>query len=168
MEYSRLHEFAGGYLFDGRVLTVLNGQPAEVHYSVMCDRAWQTQHAHAAINQGASTRQIVLRRDEQSQWWRGEDRIPDFDGVIDIDLSLTPSTNTLPIRRLNLAIGESKSIDAAWVRFPELTLERQPQRYTHSAARCYRFENDGGAFTAELEVDEVGMVIRYGDLWERV
>jgi hypothetical protein len=168
MEYSRLQEFAGGYIFDGRVLTVLSGQPAEVHYSVMCDPGWQTQHAHAAINQGTSTRQVLLRRDEQNQWWRGEDRLPDLDGVVDVDLALTPSTNTLPIRRLHLDIGESKSIDTAWVRFPELTPLSKPQRYTRIAAHRYRFESDGGAFTAEIEVDEVGVMIRYGDMWERV
>ncbi|MEX2285398.1 MAG: putative glycolipid-binding domain-containing protein [Gemmatimonadota bacterium] len=168
MQYSRFQEFAEGYIIDGRVLTVLSGQPAEIHYSVICDRAWQTQHAYAAIYQGTSTRQLLLRRDEQNQWWRGEERLPDLDGIVDVDLALTPSTNTLPIRRLNLAVGESKSTDAAWVRFPELTIERQHQRYTRGAAHRYRFEIDGGAFTAELEVDETGVVIRYEDLWERV
>ena len=34
--------------------------------------------------------------------------------------AVTPATNTLPIRRLNLQIGGSKSVIAAWVKFPDL------------------------------------------------
>jgi hypothetical protein len=32
------------------------------------------------------------------------------EGCIDIDLKYSPSTNLLPIRRLNLAIGESAEV----------------------------------------------------------
>jgi hypothetical protein len=77
-------------------------------------------------------------------------------------------TNTLPIRRLAPAIGESIDVTAAWVRFPELTLEPLPQRYTRLSERRYRYESNGGAFVAELEVDDAGLVITYEGGWERV
>ncbi len=91
----------------------------------------------------------------------------DLAGCIDVDLGITPSTNTLPIRRLNLQVGESADVTAAWVRFPELTVEPLAQRYTRLDERRYRYESTTG-FSAELEVDELGLVVRYGDIWERV
>ena len=51
-------------------------------------------------------------------------------GAIDIDLGWSPSTNTLPIKRLKLGIGQrSGEFVAAWVRFPGLTLQPLPQEY---------------------------------------
>src|SRR6478752_2249969 len=51
-------------------------------------------------------------------------------GCSDVDLGCSPSTNTLPIRRLRLAIGASHSIKAAWIRFPELQIVKAEQTYT--------------------------------------
>jgi hypothetical protein len=168
LEHGRLLQMPDGYLLDGRVLTVVDGRPAEAHYAVLCDRDWSTLGAHAQLIQGTSVRRVQLRRDQQDQWWRDEERLPSLDGIRDVDLAITPATNTLPIRRLALAIGESQSTDAAWVQFPSLAVERLPQRYTREAELLYRYESRGGAFTAELQVDEHGVVVRYGSIWERV
>jgi hypothetical protein len=89
-------------------------------------------------------------------------------GCLDVDLAFTPATNILPLRRLELAVGESREVTAAWVRFPDLSVEPLAQRYTRLDERRVRYESRGGAFTAELEVDELGLVVRYPPLWERV
>jgi hypothetical protein len=94
--------------------------------------------------------------------------LPELAEFVDVDLEISPSTNTLPIRRLNLAIGESRELTAAWVRFPELTVEPLAQRYTRLAERRYRYESVVSGFTAELEVDDLGLVVTYEGLWQRV
>jgi len=94
--------------------------------------------------------------------------IPGVAGCLDVDLAFTPATNILPLRRLALAVGESREVTAAWIRFPDLSVEPLPQRYTRRDDRLVRYESRGGAFTAELEVDELGLVVRYPPLWERV
>jgi hypothetical protein len=83
------------------------------------------------------------------------------------DLAFTPATNTLPIRRLGLAVGDSRDVTAAWVRYPELDLVPLPQSYTRLAATGYRYQSRDGAFTAELETDELGLVVRYPPGWSR-
>ena len=168
LQHFRLQEYFGGFLLNGRILSIQNQQPAEIFYVVMCDRGWRTQEVHVGLTNGSDTTQFQIRRDELNQWFRDGERISDLDGVVDIDLSVSPATNTLPIRRLALDIGESRAVDAAWVRFPELTLERLDQRYTRLDARRYRYESGGGSFSAEIEVDDHGVVARYSDLWERV
>jgi len=65
---------------------------------------------------------------------------------------------------LGLAVGDRQTLDVAWLRFPELTLERVAQTYEHLGPTTWRYS--AGGFSAVLEVDEHGFVRRYGDdLW---
>ena len=80
---------------------------------------------------------------------------------------MTPATNTLRIRRLDLSIGKSESVTVAWVKFPELTVQPLFQRYTRTAKNTYRYESDTG-FLAEIVVDDLGLVIAYSGGWERI
>jgi hypothetical protein len=81
---------------------------------------------------------------------------------------VTALTNTLPIRRLRLAIGECAEITAAYIAFPELTVSPNPQRYTRLSSDRYRYESLDTDFVREITVDEHGIVITYPDLFHRV
>jgi hypothetical protein len=78
----------------------------------------------------------------------------------------SPSTNTLPTRRLGLALGETEMVAAAWVRFPSLEVQRLDQSYERIDERRYRYRS--GRFSADLLVDEDGMVLQYGVNWKAV
>ena len=54
---------------------------------------------------------------------------------------------------------------AAWVRFPELSLEVLEQVYTRLTERTYTYQSAGGAFRRELAVDVAGFVLDYPGLW---
>lgn len=56
-------------------------------------------------------------------------------------------------------------IEVAYVSIPDLAVTRHAQRYTRIATG-YRYES--GHFTADVTVDEDGVVIDYADLWQRV
>jgi hypothetical protein len=86
-------------------------------------------------------------------------------GCVDVDLGFSPVTSLLPIRRLNLALGSRAQVRAAWVRFPELTLEVLEQAYTRVGGATYLYESAGGAFQRELSVNAVGFVVEYPDYW---
>jgi hypothetical protein len=90
---------------------------------------------------------------------------PMVQGCIDVDLGFSPSTNLLPIRRLKLAMGARANVRAAWVRFPELTLEVLEQTYTRMAELTYLYESAGGEFKRELTVNSDGFVVDYPGLW---
>ena len=164
----RLEEFSGGLIISGRVLAAREQKSIEVHYTVLCNPAWETIEAHVTLISGENPQQLHVRRDSRDQWWREESPIAEVAGATDIDISITPATNTLPIRRLALQVGESRDVDAAWVRIPELTLSRLSQRYTRTGERSYRYESGNGSFKADLEVDAEGIVLSYGSLWENV
>ena len=65
-----------------------------------------------------------------------------------------------------MTAGDAADVRAAWLPFPSLDLQPLEQRYARLAERRWRYESRGGAFTAALDVDDVGFVTRYGGLWE--
>jgi Putative glycolipid-binding len=50
--------------------------------------------------------------------WSGKERPPEFRDCVDVDLGFTPATNTLPIRRLGLEVGEAAGLAVAWLNGP--------------------------------------------------
>jgi hypothetical protein len=72
----------------------------------------------------------------------------------------------LPIRRLNLEIGQRAEVKAAWLRFPSFELEPLSQVYERISEFKYRYSSSAGAFVSELTVNKVGFVTLYPQLWE--
>jgi uncharacterized protein len=167
LEYCSLHD-SGRPSMAGTVIVVPDDGPVRVEYAIECTAAWETAQVRIDATTPEGRVRFELARDDALRWTRDGVHVPTLDGCEDVDLSVTPSTNTLPIRRLALGVGESRDVTAAWIRFPSCAIEPLPQRYTRVADRRYRYESRGGAFTAELEVDAKGMVLDYPPVWERV
>ena len=148
----------------GTVLGADGGLPVRIEYRVFVDGAGATTAVHVRDYRGFGQRQLTLTRDAKGNWTVDGVAAPTLKGCIDVDLGCSPSTNTLPIRRLRLGIGGSKTIQAAWVRFPELIVEKTAQTYSRPDEFTYRYAS--GTFEAELVADEDGVVAQYGP-WER-
>jgi uncharacterized protein len=82
--------------------------------------------------------------------------------ALDVDLAGSPLTNTLPLRRLGLV--DSK-VMVAWVLLPSLAVVPARQSYTVLGAGRVRYSS--GSFSAELEIDDEGYVVRYPGLAQR-
>ena len=167
-EHLRLAEDAGGPRLKGVVISKPDDTPQRVDYDIECSANWQTREVLIVMEHGIRSERLDLTCDTQRQWRRDGVHLADLDGCEDVDLSVTPSTNTLPIRRLALGIGERRTVTAAWIRFPQLVIEPLEQVYERIGDRLYRYSSAGGAFTAELQVDEFGLVMNYPPAWERV
>jgi uncharacterized protein len=168
IEYFRLWDSAAGPRLTGTVILADAGAPLRLKYAVACAPDWTSRGVHVALTRGAVTRHLKLTAGDGHRWWRSAEEVPAVAGCLDVDLAFTPATNILPLRRLGLAVGESREMTAAWVRFPDLSIEPLAQRYTRLDERRVRYESRDGSFTAELTVDEVGLVVSYPPLWERV
>jgi uncharacterized protein len=152
-----------GWRFRGTVLTHEAKRPIELRYAVTVDAAWATTGVEVLASfAGGELREPAGLGDV----WSGKGRPPGFEDCVDVDLSFTPATNTLPIRRLGLGVGEEKEIAVAWLVWPELRFERAVQRYARLGERRYRYAQDD--FEAELAVDEHGLVLEYEGLWNAV
>ena len=155
-------------LLRGTILAVHEGVPAEAQYQIWSDSTWQTKRAEILVRCAGDERNLRITAD-QGRWYANDQLIDEATGSIDIDLGWTPSTNTLPIRRLNLPIGAASGvITAAWVRFPDLRLQPLPQEYTRINDRQYLYTSNGGSFRANLLVDEDAVVVDYENVWIRI
>ena len=148
----------------GTVIGAEAGLPIRVEYRVLADRAGLTTAVHVRDLRGFETRTVTLERTTKGRWTMDGAVVPGLKGCTDIDLGCSPSTNTLPIRRLRLAIGASHTIQAAWIRFPELEVVKAAQTYTRLHEFTYRYAS--GTFEAELTVDDAGLVASYAE-WRR-
>ena len=167
-EYCYLRYREPDYFLHGTVITIFDKQPTLVDYQIHCDKAWCTHYVQIQMQSGQDHQTLALTRDDQGIWHKNGLSQDRFERCVDVDLGITPATNTLPIRRLGLAVGETAEVDAAWVRFPQLSVEVLTQRYTHLSENRYRYESRGGTFVTEFEVDSWGMVLTYPNLWARV
>jgi hypothetical protein len=90
-------------------------------------------------------------------------------GAFDVDLGGSPLTNTLPIRRLDLARAENgvaHRLSVAWVLLPSLEVVQADQIYTSLGPGKIRYA--GETFSADLVIDDDGFVIDYPGLALRV
>ena len=110
--------------------------------------------AAAAAPGARPGRQLDGRRQAACRTWTG---------ALDCDLAFSPLTNAMPILRHGLREpgAEPRDFAMAWVAVPGLEIHRSPQRYEPMDERHVRFVSLDSAFTAELELDDDGLVVRY-------
>jgi hypothetical protein len=153
-----------GFSLVGTVIGAQAGVPLRVEYRVFAEPNGPTTAVHVRQWHGFEQRTLTLGRDAKNNWTIDGAKVRPLKGCTDVDLGISPATNTLPIRRLNLGVGQAKQIKAAWVLFPALTVEKATQTYTRIDDFTYRYASAG--FEADLVVDDDGLVAAYAE-WRR-
>ena len=170
IEHLRLIERQEGIDADGLIVG-LNGVGAfRLRYRIVCDAGWRVRRVHLALMGGK--RSLELDADGDGHWvGEGGLSIAELDGCIDVDISGSPFTNTLPIRRLGLQVGQSADLPMVYVNVPTLRVERTTQKYTclesGTESGLYRFEALDSGYTTVLPVDVNGLVLDYPELFRR-
>jgi hypothetical protein len=170
LEHLHLLQQDRNVLVDSVILGVSNRMLFRLHYEIACDSNWKVKELGLTRLSGKS---IKIQADGQGHWSTNTgDPVPSLEGCIDVDISATPFTNTLPIRRLELRPGQSAELLVAYVSIPEMELKPMRQRYTCLALNAdgglYRYESVVSGFKAELPVDSDGLVIDYPGFFKRV
>jgi hypothetical protein len=166
-ESARLVPDGDGWVLAGSSVFSNEGEPCRLDYRIVLDADFRTRSATVRGWLGEKDIDVTIEADG-GRWRLNGAECPQVEGCIDVDLNFSPSTNLLPICRLDLPIGDEAEVRAAWLRFPDFVLEPLPQVYRHTGRHTYRYESGGGAFVADLEVDAAGFVTRYAGLFEEV
>lgn len=166
-EWARLSNIRSSPVLRGTAIFVEDRIPARLDYKIRCSPRWET--LSADILGWVKDEKVELRIESRPgrTWWINGLLVPQVEGLVDIDLSFSPSTNLLPIRRLNLEIGQGAEVRAAWLRFPELDLVPLVQRFKRKSESRYSYDSDIG-FSTELEVNAEGFAVSYPPLWKEV
>ncbi|HEX6326841.1 MAG TPA: putative glycolipid-binding domain-containing protein [Jiangellaceae bacterium] len=163
MEHTHFEASDEGVTADGVIIAIVDEQPVRLRYRLECDPSWRPVFIGVEPSGGP---EISLRRSGRRWHDRdGRERL-DLAGCLDVDIALTPLTNTIPIRRLTLNVGESEDIDVVYLDpSPSVEIRPQRQRYTRTSDG-YRYAS--GSFQADLLVDADGIVVDYPGLWTLV
>ena len=172
LEHLRLVESENGAIADSFLIQVIERQPVRLHYEIRVDAAWRVREADIDV-WAPHFQQLKLRSNGSGRWTDAAGEPLDvLNGCVDIDLTATPFTNTLPIRRIRLEPGEDEEISVAYIVIPELTLSSVRQRYTclekFGENSLYRYEGLGTGFETRLPVDGAGLVIDYPGIFRRL
>jgi hypothetical protein len=135
--------------------------PYRVDYELTTGARWVTDRLVVKCGERA----LDLRRAGDGSWTANGEPQPHVEGALDCDLAFSPLTNFMPARRL---AGEPVDHVMAWVSVPDLAVLRSEQRYEPIDARHVRYIGLDSDFSADLELDEEGLVVRYPRLAERV
>lgn len=165
-ESARIFSQDSHWYLAGTAVFAHERQACRLDYRIACDAEWRTVSAKVAGWVGQESIEIDISVGPDQTWRLNHTEYPVVTGCIDLDLNFSPSTNLLPIRRLNLEVGQEASVRAAWLRFPSFHLEPLEQTYRRISASTYRYESAGGRFIRDLEVDEAGFVTLYPDFWQ--
>lgn len=168
IEHLVLREGSREVVVESVVVSSADSKPFALRYRIRCDKSWRVRSAEIALV--GSDRRIEIAGDGKGNWSDASGkRLPKLAGAIDIDLSATPFTNTLPIRRLKLRARQSAEIVTVYILVPALTMTTDPQRYTClEPLKRYRYESIDSDFTRDIEVDRRGMVVTYPGLFRRL
>lgn len=170
LEHLRFESTDRGAVAEGTVFGGTLDDPFDLRYRVECDALWRVRSARVSLA-SAPGGELSFDGDGDGRWTDGRGAaFPEFDGCFEIDISATPFTNTLPIRRIDLAIGASAEISVIYLLIPEMTARRSRQLYTRLGNKSYRFEEKGvfNGFTAEISIDEDGFVVDYPQLFKKI
>ena len=167
-EHAQVDLVEDGVLAAGVQLGV-EPEPYLVEYRLEAPSDWITRRLEVEASGAGWRRSLSLEHDGHGRWTADGERVPDVDGALDCDLAFSPLTNLMPVRRsaLHERLGGEDFV-MAWVSVPDLRLHASPQRYEHVRPGVVRYVALDGDFTAELELDEDGLVVRYPRLAERV
>ena len=145
------------------VIGTFNGHRHGTHYELTLSPDWEFR---ALVLEQSDGRHSTLTR--RAELWFADGRpLPSLAGCVDVDLSGSPLTNTLPIRRLKWTMGQRRSLRMAFLPFDTLQLFADGQIYTCLTATSFRYQAEDGSFERTIAVDEDGLVMNYPGLFER-
>jgi len=161
-----------GYRLDGHTAAVEDDAVWVVRYEITVDARWATRSARIWGWSPTGERETQLSSDGLGRWTVSGRRAPELDGCLDIDLASSALTNTLPVHRLDLEVGQSALVPAAFVGALDLRVERLQQEYARvdddGLQSRYDYSAPAFDFSSQLAFDPAGLVIDYPGIATRV
>jgi hypothetical protein len=162
-----------GWRIEGHTSAIEDGVAWAVRYAITVDDRWRTRSARVVGRSAAGLRERHLEADGEGRWRVDGIPAPELEGCLDVDLESSACTNTLPIHRRALAVGEMAAAPAAYVRADGLGVSRLEQHYTRvpdprPGTEAYDYAAPAFAFTCRLTYDDGGLVVAYPGLAIRV
>ncbi|WP_261753298.1 putative glycolipid-binding domain-containing protein [Tenuibacillus multivorans] len=151
----------------GTIISLENHNPHIVNYQVHLDQSWITKKLEIKSDENEP---LEIHSDGNGHWFNREgNQLGNLSGSVDIDISATPFSNSLPINRFDWNPNQRRDFNMVYVSVPTLELKKVPQSYTY-------IERDGETrvflyqcydFKSYIYVDDNGLILNYPELFKR-
>jgi uncharacterized protein len=150
------------------IIGVTDDKIFKVEYRLKINSQWETEYIEIkSIIEGVE-QSFSFHGNGKGSWQRNGESLPRFNGCIDVDLPLTPFTNTLPINRLKLQHHQQQQIKVLYLDLLNNETKPVTQMYTRLSDTSYKYENVPNDFEAVIRVDDLGFVVDYPTLFGRI
>ena len=153
-------------IVNSTIVGFYNKKIYRVEYLIMLNESWEAYYCFVKSQFNDEIKELELEKD-QNKWSLNGKYNDSFDGCTDVDIPLTPFTNSLPINRLKLSLGQEENIDIIYIDLFENSIKHVKQKYRRISSELYKYENVPNDFEAEIKVDKEGFVIDYPQLFTR-
>lgn len=151
--------------------SVIIGQYEEkiyrVEYRIKTNSAWETVFVELHARHSNRQQDYIFEGDGKGNWMANGEHAIALNGCIDVDIPLTPFTNTLPINRLRLSSNEERQIKVIYFDVLDDQITPVTQKYVCLSKTRFHYENVPNDFEAIIEVDNLGLVVDYPSLFVR-
>jgi hypothetical protein len=139
-EYTVVTRNGIDHLVNGKITGEADGSALNVQYNLRIDNDWVIQSVDIHVN-NKQPFSWSFEKDNEGRWQDNHgSMLPELDECIDIDIAMTPFTNTLPVNRLRLQKGQSKEITVLYFLLPDNEFKPARQRYTSFGNGSYQYE----------------------------
>ncbi|MEC4114804.1 putative glycolipid-binding domain-containing protein [Myroides pelagicus] len=151
----------------GELVGNKNNQVYGVEYQIVVDEQWQTRFFSLNTHIGHRN-SFTMAHKINGVWQIDEVEHLEYNECIDIDIAVTPFTNTIAINRLNLAVGESLVQTVMYINPIDDRISPMLQEYKRLSTNSYYYKNLGTEYEAVIEVDDTGLVKNYPGLFTSI
>lgn len=167
MEFCRIH-FGERIHVKSSIVGFSEDFPFKADYEIELSGGWVISRIQLKTCLGNVEQSLDLKHDGHGKWFGDGKEWKSLEGCMDIDISVTPFTNSLPINRLKPAPGIKTDIDVVYIDILHFGITPERQHYTQLNKDTYLFSNDSGDFTANITVDSQKLVVHYPTLFDRL
>jgi hypothetical protein len=161
----RLEQEQTGWSLHGTAIFRHRSGPVSLSYSVQCDLRWKT--LSGRVNGIAGDQHVDYFVSHQGKGWslNGEE-VPGLEHLVDLDLSFTPATNLLQLRRVSILKNEPVQLPVAWLDFDTGRLTELKQTYQRRADMEVWYEAPSVGYKGLFALEPNGFIRHYPNLWE--
>ena len=158
MEHSVVRVIDEGFELEGVVLGGSPAKPFAIRYAVMADP--EARCRGVTVRAIGSPTLFEILGDGEGRWTTSAgENIPELAGTLDINLEISPVTDALALRRLNLAVGDVAERRVACIDVLRGQAHRADRRYRRTQADTYRIDDPASGASDTLIVDESGWAL---------
>lgn len=141
--------------------------PFAIAYKIELTHEWRVKHV--GIYSLLDVHKKLRLVSDFAGHWFDADRQQQFalDGCEFIDINLTPFTNTLPVKRLNLT-ETPQPVDTVFIDLPSFQVRRVQHFYSKTGETSYVFQDVTSQVKANIQVGSSGLVNQYEGYFTKV